>query len=227
MPKRASKPAVKPADLPVPVDVTLKRLWDKHAKIIAAAIDRDASAFDERWEAAAAIVDHEPPLYVVGGHKNAAEFFKSVLREPPRTAFRNMRVAKYFSPRDEAAHGVAKLDALLSFLEAKQKKPLGKSLPAALTKIRVPIAQYGRDDAVPLADATVAQLRAATKKLLKQSGRTRAVKKGKLQESLEAAFAGVELLAGIDVREDDGFVSLRRIPVGAFKAFTKALRGVG
>lgn len=215
----------KPADVKVPVDASLKRLWDRHSKIIAAAMARDASAFDERWEAAAAIVEHDPPLYVVGGHKSAGEFFENVLHEAGRTAFRNIRVAKYFSPRDEAAHGVAKLDVLLGFLEAKQKKPLGKTLPA-LTKVRIPIAQYGRDESVPFADATVAQIRAATGHTLKATGRARATKKGDTQRSLEDAFAGVAALKDIEVRESDGFVSLKKIPVAAFAKFVKSLRGI-
>lgn len=223
MPKRTAPSP----DVAVPVDATLKRLWDKQAKIIAAAIDRDASAFDERWEAAAAIVEHEPPLYVVGGHKSAEEFFKKVLREAPRTAFRNMRVAKFFSPRDEATYGVAKLDAVLSFLEAKQKRPLGKTLPVALAKVRIPIAQYGRDESIAFADATVTQITAATKRLLKDSGRGRRVQKGALQKSLEDAFAEVKAIAGIEVREADGFVSFRRVPVAALAAFVKALRTAG
>jgi hypothetical protein len=91
----------KTVDVSVPVDATLKRLWDRHSKIIAAAMARDASAFDERWEAAAAIIEHDPPLHLVGGHKSVEEFFENVPHEAGRTAFRN-RVAKYFSARAAA-----------------------------------------------------------------------------------------------------------------------------
>ena len=64
------------------------------------ATKRGMSAFDERWEAADAIVSHDPPLYVVGGFRDDAEFYREVMHEDPRPARRWTRVARYASPRD-------------------------------------------------------------------------------------------------------------------------------
>jgi hypothetical protein len=56
---------------------------------------------------------------------NAAEFFRAVMKEEPRTASRYVRVARFASPRDEQAYGVNKLDAALGFIEAKLGNRMG------------------------------------------------------------------------------------------------------
>lgn len=207
------------------VDAKLNKLWERHRRVIERAIARDPKAFDERWEAAAAIIEHEPPLYVAGGHKNAADFLRDVLREPPRTAFRNIRVAKYTSASQREKLGVSKIDAALSFLEAKTGKPLGKSLPTELKKVRIPIAKRGREATVTLADASVVDITAATKRLLKQAGKSR--KKHEPEppkKTLQAFLRKNDALAEVVVKEKGGLVTFKAVPLAALEAFVSALQ---
>ncbi len=85
-------------DVSVRVDPKLKKAYDALVAVIGEASRKEAEDFDRRWEAAAKIVEHEPPLYVLGGYKNADAFFREVMQEEPRNARRFMRVAKYASP---------------------------------------------------------------------------------------------------------------------------------
>ena len=115
--KLAPKPSAR--DVKVPVDASLKAAWDAVAKRLDAAEHSGSEAFDDLWEAAADVVAHEPPLYIFGGYKTAAEFFKERLHTDERTAQRNMRVARYASPAEEERYGSTNLDAALAWLEAK------------------------------------------------------------------------------------------------------------
>jgi len=147
----------------VKVDAKLKKTYDALVAVIGRSSRTEMEDFDRRWEAAGAIVDHDPPLYVVGGHRNAAEFYRAVMKEEPRTAARYVRVARYASPRDEQTYGVAKLDAALGYIEAKLGKPLAHPpLPVSLDRLRIPTAEGASKS---LESATFAELVAATGKL--------------------------------------------------------------
>ncbi len=201
-----------------------EKLWERHRRVIAKAIARDPHAFDERWEAAAAIIEHEPPLYLIGGHQNAADFLRAVLREAPRTAFRNIRVAKYASAAQREKLGVSKIDAALSFLEAKTGKPLGKSLPTELKKLRIPVADRGRKATVTLADASVVEIAEATKRLLKKTGKSRKKRKPEPpKKTLQAFLRKTEALAEVVVKEKNGLVTFKAVPLTALEAFVTAL----
>jgi hypothetical protein len=80
--RQTSKPnkVVKPVrDIMVKVDAKLKAKWDSLLETLNKAKGEGAEAFDAMYEAAGDIVDHKPPLYVVGGFANAAEFFLAKL----------------------------------------------------------------------------------------------------------------------------------------------------
>lgn len=204
----------------VHVDRKLRALWNKHSRIIAKAVTRETRAFDERWESAGAIVEHDPPLFLAGGHRNAEEFFRKVLHEAPRSAFRNIRVAEHASPRDEARWGVAKLDAFLSLLEAKQGRPLGRHQRVRFASARVPIS---KSKTLSLDRATVQQVGAATSRLLHAKGRARKTPE-RVRSVLRRAFSQNEALSGVEVHEANGFVTLRRVPISAWNHFVAALR---
>ncbi len=153
--KKAKRSKVTPKDVKVAVDPSLKKAWDAIAKRIDAAEHEGASSFDELWEAAAEAVDHDPPLYVFGGYKTAAEFFKERLHTDVRTAQRNMRVARYASPAEEERYGTTNLDAALGWLEAKHG-PLNGRLPVAFDKLKISI----EDKPTPFAELTAAQINA-------------------------------------------------------------------
>ena len=94
----------------VPVDPSLKSAWTKLAAQIDGLSKHEASDFDALWEAVDRVVSHDPPLYLFGGFKNATEFFAERLHVDLRTATRNMRVARYASPADEATYGASNID---------------------------------------------------------------------------------------------------------------------
>jgi hypothetical protein len=207
----------------IKVDPKLKAAWSKSLAAINAAIARDASAFDERWELAAKVVEHSPPLYVFGGHKSAPEFFEKVLRERPRNAWRFIRVAKIASPKEEAKYGVSLIDAALSYVEAKSGAPLPNKLPTPLDRLKVEVTRGKTTRAIPLADATVLEVVASTKRLLEASGKLKKPTRGHAERALSSIFEEWSPLENVKVRERAGYVSIERIPLAAWAAFKDAI----
>ena len=79
----------------VKVDSSLKKLWTESSARLSKATAEGASSWDERYEAAIDIIEHEPPLYLAGGFSTEADFFAKVMNEQRVAVYRNMRVAKY------------------------------------------------------------------------------------------------------------------------------------
>jgi len=206
-------------DVLVKVDAKLKALYERSLGAIDDATSRGMSAFDERWEAADAILSHNPPLYVVGGYKDAREFFREVMHEEARTAFRWLRVARYASPREEEMFGPTLLDAAISYMEAKYG-PVEGSLPVAFERLKLPITRDGAERKVPLAECTVLEVVAATRKLRKPKpgGRNRAA------DAFVESLGKITSLAGVQVRERAGLVTFANVPVAALDRFVAALR---
>lgn len=206
-------------DVLVKVDAKLEALYERGLHAIEDATKRGMSAFDERWEAADAILSHDPPLYVVGGYKDAREFFREVMHEEARTGFRWVRVARYASPREEERFGPTLLDAAISYMEAKYG-PVDESLPVAFDRLKLPITRAGAVRKVSLAECTVKEVIAATRKLRnpKPNGRNRAA------DAFVQSLAKVASLAGVQVRERAGLVTFANVPVAALDRFLAALR---
>jgi hypothetical protein len=233
-PKPAAKPAPKrrvptanaaPRDVAVKVDPKLKRLWDQTRAVIEQAKGQGATAFDELWEAVGRAVSHEPPLYVLGGYASPKEFFREELHEEERTARRYMRVAKFATPNEEATYGVAVLDAAIGYLEAKGGRAVDGALPVAFDRLRIPLVGGARDGAaasVPLAEATVAQINAATRALADRA-KKKPGPKSALRDALLATLKADKTLAAIAVHEANGFVSFTHVPVAAMARFARAL----
>jgi hypothetical protein len=112
------------ASVDLKVDANLKRRWLELAGVLADAKRRGMSAFDELWEAVDEIANHDPPLYLAAGCATFKAFLEEHIGEDERTARRNMRVARFASPNEEATYGVSKIDAALSYLEAKTGEEL-------------------------------------------------------------------------------------------------------
>lgn len=207
-------------DVVVKVDADLKRRWDALLQVIDDASQKEKLDFDRRWEAAGEIVDHDPPLYVVGGYENAAEFYREYMKEEPRTARRYVRVAKFASPREEERYGLQRLDAALGFIEAKIGKSLEHPpLPVAFDKLRVPVG----DGTKLVADATVAEITAATRKLTSASRKKPA---SAARSAVEKALAAIASLANVRVHERNGIVSFEGVPLAALAKFGRAVAGV-
>jgi hypothetical protein len=220
--RRAPTAKASPRDVAVKVDPKLKRLWDETRAAIAQAKGQGATAFDELWEAVARAVSHVPPLYVLGGYASPAEFFRQELHEEERTARRYMRVAKFATPKEEATYGVAVLDAAIGYLEAKGGRAVDGALPVAFERLRVPVAAGGARASVPLAEATVAQINAATRALA-DGTKKKPGPKSALRDAILAVLKADRALAAIAVHEANGFVSFTHVPVGAMARFARAL----
>jgi len=205
-------------DVSVKVDEDLKKAWDRLSEEIKQHHRAGASAFDALWEAVAKIVEHDPPLYVVGGYKNAAEYFEQVLGEKERNAYRFIRVAKFASPRDEQRWGTTKLDAALSFVEAKLGAPLvDPPLPVALDRIRIPASDSKTHS---LDEATVEEIEAATRAL---SGGKRKAPRSEAEAALQRAVAAVDSLARVRVHVRSGLITFTGVPVAAIGRFAGAI----
>ena len=212
-------------DVRVAVDADLKRRYDPLARVVRDSRKKGASAFDSLWEAVGAILEHEPPLYVVAGYKDAGEFFREELGETRRNGFRYVRVAKFASPRDEDRYGTTKLDAALSFIEAKLGKALSHPpLPIAFDRLRIPLRNpdsRGRSS-LSLDDARVEDIVAATRRLSKRPPKTTSSSERILSEALRAHPA----FSDVHVRVRGGLADITSVPIASWDAFVKALRAV-
>ncbi|HSQ63429.1 MAG TPA: hypothetical protein VLM85_09455 [Polyangiaceae bacterium] len=217
--KRRNKLSKKPSlrDVPVKVDASLKAAWDAVAKRLDAAEHEGAKAYDELWEAAGEAVAHDPPLYVLGGYKTAAEFFEQRLHTDKRTAERNVRVAKYATPEDEERYGSTNLDAAIRWLEAKHG-PLGARLPVAFDKLKIVVG--GKP--VAFEKLTAAQIDAATRALGKKGG----TPAHRARTAFEEALGKHDVFKETRVNEHAGRVTFTRVPLGAIGLFARTIAAV-
>jgi hypothetical protein len=217
--KPGKRTSIEAADVSVKVDATLKRRYGELAKSIADAKKRGASAFDALWEAVGEVLDHDPPLYVVAGYRDADEFLREELGETRRTGFRFVRVAKFASPREEAQYGTTKLDAALSFIEAKVGAPLAHPpLPIAFDRLRIPL----KKGTCSLEDARVEDIVVATRALAKRERKPTSSLERAAKEKLKDHAA----LANVGVRVRGGLVTLTNVPVAALQSCLRVLASV-
>jgi len=198
------------------IDRALKKRWVGALDRLKSARREGSSAFDELWETVAEIVEHDPPLYLAGGFATTKAFVAEHLKESERTARRLMRVAKFASPHEEARYGVSKLDAALSWLEAKAGKPRGQ-IPVDFARLRVPLDEGGT---ISFEEASVLQITAATRKLLRASQRSR-TRRPPLVREIVAALG--KPLRGITVTLRGDKLSLGNIPTKELPALAKVL----
>jgi hypothetical protein len=230
--KQESKPRAKAfttiksaRDVKVPVDAKLKQLWDQALAVMQKAKGHGAEAFDELWEAAARAVEHDPPLYVLGGYGSAGEFFEEVLQEKERTARRFMRVAKYATPQEEAKYGTTVLDAAIGYIEATLDVPLKGPLPIAFERLRIPVTRNGKDARVLLEETTAEEIVKATRDVATKKGKAR-VAPNPIEQTLAKAFGGGAATKGVRSTVRGGVVTFSGVPVASLGAFAKTLAGV-
>ena len=219
---KSRKPAAS-ATVGLTIDADLKRRWKKAAAVVADAKHRGMSAFDELWEAVAEISDHEPPLYLAAGCATFKAFLAEYVGEDERTAKRNMRVARFASPEEETKYGVSKIDAALSYLEAKAGTQLKGRLPVAFDRLKVPASVNGTQKNVPFAQATVQSLAVATR-VLRAAGATKA-KESPVVKRLRSAL-GADGLRAISIHYAAGKVTLGDIEPALLAKLGKALSRV-
>lgn len=199
-------------DVETKVDADAKRKYDALLATIEASRGKESLMFDRLWEAAGEIVERR--WYLVGGYETAEEFFREVLREEPRNAYRFILVARYASPREEEKYGTTKLHAALKLIEKKLGHPLEHPpLPVALDALRID----ADGKKLGLAEATVAQIEAATRAL----DGAKKVTRDPTQRALEDAFADVSSLEGVRVTVRNGLATFSSVPVAAFGHFAQ------
>ena len=195
----------------VKVDPALKKKWLELSHVVEQAKRKEAFDWDALWEAVGHVVEHEPPLYTVGSFKNAKDYYQRALGESVRSASRNIRVAKFASPNEEAAHGVAKLDAALAFIEAKVGAPLAHPpLPIAFEKLR--FATPGGKH-IAFSEARVTDIVAATRALTKKT----AAPTSSAERALSHTFAKHPAFKTVRVRVRNGLATLTGIPIASLE----------
>lgn len=94
--KKKAKKRVPPGrpgapDVGAKVDADAKRKYDALLATIEASRGKETLMFDRLWEATGEIVARR--WYLVGGYETAEEFFREVMREEPRNAYRYILVS--------------------------------------------------------------------------------------------------------------------------------------
>lgn len=218
--KKRTRPARPLPDVSIKVDARLKKLYDGLLARIEAARKEEAQDFDRLYEAVAEVLDHDPPLWPIGGYANPGEFCQDKLGAPLRTVQRNIRVARYATAKDIDTYGATRLDAALGWIEAKTGGPVKGELPVAFDRVRIPVTRAGEARAVGLSDATVEEIERATKALGKGA------KKGPKSAARTALLEGLgkhKALAEVDVSVSGGMASFRRVPLASLDLFGRAL----
>ena len=212
----------RPAKVEITVDRALKDRWAALLAKLEDAKREGAGAFDEQWETVGAIVEHEPPLYLAGGFATVRDFLEKHVGENERTARRFIRVAKYASPAEEAKYGVSRLDRAIAYVEAKAGGPAKERLPVAFDKLKVPVEVGGKTTLVPLEKAQVADIEAATRKLLRAEDDAAPAKASPLVKAVIAQLKS-KPLHGITVRASGGKLFLGAIAPESLADLSAAL----
>ncbi len=144
----------------VRVDRKLKALYDEAMAKLHAAQSEGAHAWDDRYEALGAIIEHEPPLYLAAGFSTDLDFITSV-GEDKTSLYRNVRVAKYASPVEIERYGASRLDLAIALVEAQNGGPLKARTPIAFEKLRFTVKVAGKLATKSFGDLKVEDLRAA------------------------------------------------------------------
>lgn len=155
-PKTPAKPVV------VKIDAALARLYRDALSRLTRASTEGARSWDARYEAIAAITQHEPPLYLAGGYSTEGQFFEAHVHEDRTSVYRNMRVAKYATAADLERYGASVLDLAIAYLEATHGPTNGRA-PVDFEKLRIPVGADG--DTRPLSQVTAAELREALRRV--------------------------------------------------------------
>jgi len=221
---KPTSPLAPPAHVNLKVDRALKQRWDKALSTVKASKQKGASAFDDLWETVGEVVEHDPPLYLAGGFSTARAFFTAHFEETERTAYRNIRVAKYASPAEEARYGVAKLDLVLSYIEAKLGAPAKGRLPVDFASVKIPVKRDGEERKLGIEEATAQDIAAATRDLTRAAKKT-PKKASPVVVALTKAFSKGSLRA-VTVRFANGKLSLGGIDPASLPALIQALSGL-
>ncbi len=220
---KGSKPRTKSTDVAVlvPVNLALKAAWDKQTSIIKIASRRDASAWDEKYEAVAAIVSHDPPLYLAGGFATFDGFVKEYLHEDARQVRDWIAVALNASPDEEAQYTVTRLALLLSLLRVQSKDG---TLPKKIDwkKLRVSVKdEKGKVTQREAVEMSLDEIRQA-RRMWRTSSVGNHARDGAEVQAVRGEFKSAVLKA-ITVQYKDGKFWFGAVPGYALREFLKAV----
>ena len=212
------------AAVEVTIDVALKRAWKSAHAAFESASREGMRAFDRKYEAVGDIIEHEPALYLAAGLSTLRAFVQTYLpAETERTVLRNVRVARYASPDEEARYTPTKIDAAIDFLEAKLggQRPKGR-IPVDFERLRIPLPRAKPDAAasVLFPNATILQIRAAARALRGAKGKPSKFQPPVVQALRKQLPKGAE---GVALAYANGKVSIGGIPVEKLGAVLRAL----
>ncbi len=208
-------------EIEVVVDRALARAWKKSLAELESSNAEGMRAWDRKYEAVGAILDHDPPLYLAGGVSTKEGFVAKYLPgEDTRSVDRNVRVARYASPDEEVRYGTSAIDAAIDYLEAKHGKPAKGRIPVDFEKLRLET----EDGSIPFKDASVDDVRACARLAKRQAGHGRPAKRHPIVAALTQLLP--KGAKDVTVHYAGGRVSLGAIPLGLFVKVLRALAGV-
>lgn len=177
-------------------------------------------SWDRQWELVDDILTADPPLWS-GHYKSEAAFIAGELPgETPRSVRRNVLVASAFSPSDEKAHGINKLEELALYLMARSGATAKlQAVDLARVVVRVPDGGRGFRQ-VRATEATIEEIRAA-RRVARGSAPKR--KANPFERALRSALDASGALKGIAITASADSVRFGAIPRDQLVAFAKAL----
>lgn len=185
-------------------------MWRHEVGIVRKDAKAEAHAWGEEWRAAGRILEHHPPLYELGGYKDAAAFTKAELGVDVTTARAMIRVARHATDRDLQRYGVWRLDAAIGYLETEG--PLPKNAPVHFDRVTI----AGK----ALEDCTVGFIKAARRRAL--SGKTKRAGHA-FRDAFERAFAKHAAFAHVHVAESSGATSFHAVPNASIRKFAEVI----
>ncbi len=195
---------------------------ERLAAIMEASKRKEASGFDAYYEALGEIIDAE--LWIDAGYDSRDGYLRAIVKEDPRTAMRNVRVARHASPDEEVAFGVSLLDATLDLIEAKAGGPIKGRLPVHFARMLVDVEDaQGNVSRLPLAKVSVEQLRTAKRKLDRTSKKEH-VFASPTERALVQQISRTKALRGVTVHVSDGKLKVGNVPLHAIEDLISALR---
>lgn len=200
----------------------LRAQWTRSEREIERLRAAGAEAFDDLWEAVHRVIAHDPPLYLGGGMRNKGQFIAKVLPgESARTVARNILVAVCFTPADEERHGLAFLEEVAKYEQARTgRTEVPRAL--ALSRMRIEV-RSGREKVRKRAsECTLEEVRAARTAL----GGRKPRPLGPEATAIVRAIPKGRAFASTKVAVDGDRATFRDVPLAELAAFGRAIARV-
>ncbi len=166
----------------VKIDAALKKLYAQAIGQLDEAKRDGAAAWHRKYETVAAIIEHDPPMYLAGGFATDQAFFTAKLEETQQSALRNIRVAKLATSQEVSTYSVARLSFAIAYVEARDKTPIKDRGAIDFATLKVQFKRDGKTHTKSLGDIAYADLVLAvsqatghSEKSVKQSPAAKAV----------------------------------------------------